>query len=263
MRSIFGLLVTGLFVHAAAAQTVPVTLDEALQTAVCQVPLTVKLQSASLGKVFGELSTRTPGCPIRFEVAADLAALETSIELKAEPIGTALTQLAASHDLTYELEGGVVMVRRRPRAEDKDKISLGVALVRWRGKPVVRPTRPTAVVHVGHCASFRSLLAPASYRLHPVTATVAKDPDDFAVGVRLCVEKRTLDGLDLLGEVTSREVLDDGFRSREERTVFRRSVRDGEKEPSLFRSADGELELALFEHTAGVRAAVGAGASGR
>jgi hypothetical protein len=263
MRTIFVMLAAVLLVRTATAQTPPGTLENTLQAAPCQVPLTFKLQNASLGKVFGELAARAPDCPIRFEVAADLASTEATVDIKAETIGAAMTQLAAAHELQYEQDGAMVMVRRRPRAEDKDKISLGVALVRWRGKPVARPTRPTAVVNVGQCANFRSLLAPAAFRLHAVTATVAKDPDDYAVGVRLCVEKKTAEGLDLLGEVVSREVLDEGFRSREERTVFRRSVGDREKEPSLFRSADGELELALFEHAAGARGSAGNSSSGR
>ena len=263
MRTMFLLLLSGVLVRTLAAQPAPATLDETLQATACQVPLTLKLSAAPLGKLFGELATRVPDCAIRFEVAADLAQIAAAVDLKAEPLGAAMAQLSASHDLSYELADGVVMVRRRPRPEDKDKISLGVVLVRWRGKPVGRPTRPLAVVSVGQCATFRSLLAPVAFRLHPVTATVSRDPHDYAVGVRLCVERRTADGLDLLGEVISREVLDEGFRSREERTVFRRSVRDGEKEPSLFRSADGELELALFEHTPGARPTASTTSSGR
>lgn len=263
MRTMMLLLLSGVLVQKSEAQPAAATLDETLQTTACQVPLTLKLSSAPLGKLFGELAARVPDCTIRFEVAAELALVDARIDLKAEPLSAAMAQLSASHDLSYELEGGVVMVRRRPRPDDKYKVSLGVVLVRWRGKPVARPTRPVAVVNVGQCATFRSLLAPVAFRLHPVTATVSRDPHDYAVGVRLCVEKRAGDSLELLGEVISREVLDEGFRSREERTVFRRTVRDGEKEPSLFRSADGDLELALFEHTPGARPPAGSGSSGR
>jgi hypothetical protein len=221
--------------------------DELLQGAPCDAPeITIKMPQARLGKVFETLQRLA--CGVRFDVDEDVAKLVTDIDIRNVPPSTFLDVLASNHRLIYTVENGRLRVSRQARPARGPKMRLALSM-RENASAPAKPTMPFTTL-MGGCGTVMSLGSGRASLLRLDTQGASLRPSRVGareVRVRLCANKDSDGSLGLVGEVFTREVLDDGYRSREERTVFKRTAKAGEKDVSLYKDANG-FELTLLDH---------------
>jgi hypothetical protein len=209
-------------------------------------PLTMQMPKAPLAKVFEVLSgLMARDCPVKFDVAPEVASMVVTVELRNVKLETALDVLAGNNNLVYVVDGGMIHVRPKPSA-NQPHVSLRLGLQPTAATREA-PVRPTIVLLPGGCGRvMRSTGGDPAFRLHPESAALEKEANVSGVRIQLCLEKMTNAGLDLLGEAVVGQVFEDGYRSREERTIFRKAVGAGQKDIVLFKGPEAPFELKLL-----------------
>jgi hypothetical protein len=210
-------------------------------------PLTMQMPKVPLAKVFAVLGGLvTKGCTVRFDVAPEVASMLVTVELRNVRLETALDVLAGNNNLIYVIDNGVVHVRAKPR-EDQPRTSLRLSLSFGGAREAT--LRPKITLLPGGCGPvIQSAGGDAALRLHPESAVLEKETNVSGTRVNLCLEKVSGAGLDLLGEAVVSQVFDGGYRSRQDRTVFRKTVGAGQKDVVLFKGPDAPFELKLLEY---------------
>jgi len=233
----------------AASEPLSGELETLLKEPACHaLPISLKMPKTSLRRLFDTVGQLVARCPVRFTLDPDVATLEAALDLQNVRLPTLLDVLAGNHDLEYVVDGNQVRVRRKP-ADDVPRVDLRLSMSGSAATLAKAPVALSLSVLVGRCGNVRQAFGTGiGLRLHPDSAVLEKQAQADSVRVRVCAEKVSDAGMDVLGEGVVAQAFEEGYRSREERTIFRKRIAAGQKHVSLFKTADGTFELKLLDY---------------
>ena len=238
MRTLLWTVAVMLLARPTVADPAASELDDLLREDGCRVPLSLHMPKAPLSRVFDTVGALNPRCAIRFDVDPDVAVLQASLELKDVRLATVLDVLAGNHDLVYAVSDGKVRVRRKPPVSAK-----AVYLEMEVGSDPA-PSFPRVSVQIGQCATYGFGRRSGALKLDPETASL-KPEEEPILRAHLCPERGTTEDLHLLADFVLKSSTEDGYRSREEHVIVRRTIGNGEKDVSLFKAPDGSVHVTL------------------